>query len=83
MPQVLTHGLVASGGVFLRIERCQILGYVRQIFAAQRHCLADCTEAGTLCTLIAAHRCRAFDFLTQVHAVAGVARGRRYAVRTQ
>ena len=83
VPQVLAHRLVASGGVFLRVERCQILRYVRQILAAQRHCLADCTESCTLCTLIAAHRCRTFDFLTQVHAVAGVARGRRYAVRTQ
>ena len=34
MPQVLTHGLVASGGVFLRVERCQILRYVCQILAA-------------------------------------------------
>ena len=83
VPQVLPHSLVASGGVFLRIERSQILGYFRQILAAGVDGLADCGETGTLCTLIAAHRCRAIDFLTQVHAVAGVARGRRYAVRAQ
>ena len=83
MPQVLAHGLVASGGVFLRIERCQILGYFRQIFAAGVDGLADCGETCTLCTLIATHRRRAIDLLTQVHAVAGVARCRGYAVRTQ
>ena len=59
MPQVLTHGLVASGGVFLRVERLEVRGYLRQILATGVDSLADSTEAGTLCTLIAAHRCRA------------------------
>ena len=48
MPQVLTHGLVASGGIFLRIERCQILRYFRQILATLVDSLADRGETGTL-----------------------------------
>ena len=48
VPQVLAHGLVASGGVFLRIERCQILGYFRQILATLVDSLADCGETSTL-----------------------------------
>ena len=49
VPQVLTHGLVAAGGIFLRIERCQILRYFRQILATLVDSLAD---RGETCTLI-------------------------------
>ena len=48
MPQVLTHGLVASGGIFLRIERSQILGYFRQILATLVDSLADRGETAAL-----------------------------------
>ena len=59
MPQVLTHGLVAAGGVFLRVERSQVLGYFRQILATLVDSLCDCTEASTLCALIGGDRRRA------------------------
>ena len=85
MPQVLTHGLVASGGVFLRVERSQILGYVSQILAAGVDSLGDSAEAGTLCALIRADRCRARYGAqsAQVQTVAVGARGGCLAVRSQ
>ena len=85
VPQVLTHGLVAVGVIFLRVERSQILGYVSQILAAECHSLADSTEAGTLCALIGGDRSRACYGAqsAQVQTVAVGARGGCGAVRSQ
>ena len=83
MPQILTHGLVSAGGVFLRIERRQILGYMAQVFPASIDSLDDKLEAVTPCTLVGRHRRRTFGFLAQEQSVAVAACGCCYAVCTQ
>lgn len=45
MPQILLQGLVAVLAVFLRVERCEVLGYLRHVRLTQGYssrCFLSC-----------------------------------------
>ncbi len=84
VPKVRFHGLFATGGVLLSLERCLVLRDLLEIRLAEFHCLANCGEA---CTSVQRAR-RLTDLvavgvrLTDVQTRTIGALGRSRAVRT-
>ena len=83
VPEVRFHGLFASGGVALSEERCLVGTDLHQVLGAQAHCCSYLREARASGELFRLRLGRALHLAADIHAVTGIARGGRYAVRAQ
>ena len=74
-PEVRLHRALASGSVFLLLERDLVLGDLHQVGLTGLDGRRDSGEACTSVELVGRERGAAFHFLTQVQTVAVGARG--------
>ena len=83
VPVVCPHGLYAARIVALSNKVHLVLSNLTQVFATVIHHLCDCLESRTSPNSIRAVRLHEVRLVTQVNAVARIARGRSPTVRRQ